>query len=81
MQPQGVLFGICCLVGSTLPPAVTEELLPNGSSNRRSCGGGEVVGGNCCGSRYIDEEICDGVGTSKPEISQCVQLVTKTDPE
>eukprot|EP00731_Ephydatia_muelleri_P019045 Em0011g1085a len=35
---------------STLPPAVTEELLPNGSSNRRSCSGGDVVGGHCCGS-------------------------------
>ena len=26
-----------------------------------------MVGGHCCGSRYIDEEICDGVGTSRPE--------------
>ena len=55
MQPQGVLFGICCLVGSTLSPTVTEELLSNGSSNRRSCGGGDVVGGHC--SRISDEEI------------------------
>ena len=54
MQPQGVLFDICCLVGSTLSPTVTEELLPNGSSNRRSCGG-DVVGGHC--SRISDEEI------------------------